>query len=106
MESAKVPKVNAAGRRKFRGIWNFFWCGAFIPFDQAYELGMTQHKTNKEGPPPGVAPSIDAVSRRLREYYDAVKDEAIPDRFLDLLQKLDEADQARETRTDGGEQRS
>lgn len=36
----------------------------------------------------------DTISRRLREYYDSVKEETIPDRFLDLLERLDEADRA------------
>lgn len=36
----------------------------------------------------------DMISQRLREYYEAVKEESIPDRFLDLLERLDEADQA------------
>jgi hypothetical protein len=40
---------------------------------------------------------MDAVSRRLREYYEAVKEEAIPDRLLDLLEKLDEADRNQRT---------
>lgn len=47
----------------------------------------------------------DTISRRLREYYDAVKEETIPDRFLDLLERLDEADRAHNTgqlRADGG----
>lgn len=34
------------------------------------------------------------ISRKLRELYDTVQDESIPDRFLDLLEKLDEAEQA------------
>jgi hypothetical protein len=28
----------------------------------------------------------------LRDFYDAVQEEAIPDRFLDLLEKLDQAE--------------
>ncbi len=34
----------------------------------------------------------DAISQRLKEYYDAVEQEPIPDEFLDLLEKLDEAE--------------
>ncbi|WP_193183052.1 NepR family anti-sigma factor [Nisaea sediminum] len=33
------------------------------------------------------------ISGKLRELYDSVREEAIPDRFLDLLEKLDEAEQ-------------
>ncbi|CUX69091.1 Conserved hypothetical protein [Agrobacterium sp. NCPPB 925] len=43
--------------------------------------------------PPQVPHSGRAViSRKLRELYDAVQDEGIPDKFLDLLEKLDEAE--------------
>ncbi|MEX0953659.1 MAG: NepR family anti-sigma factor [Rhizobiaceae bacterium] len=49
---------------------------------------------NKEPSSAGGDQAMDAVSRRLREYYDAVKEEAIPDRLLDLLEKLDEADRS------------
>lgn len=34
------------------------------------------------------------ITKKLREYYDSVQDEGIPDRFLDLLEKLDEAEKA------------
>ena len=47
----------------------------------------------------------DAVSRRLRQYYQAVKDEPIPDRFLDLLEKLDEADRAQRAGKGAGNER-
>jgi hypothetical protein len=43
---------------------------------------------------PAVSPTSRAViSRKLRELYAAVQDEGIPDKFLDLLEKLDEAEQ-------------
>lgn len=34
------------------------------------------------------------ITQKLRELYDSVQDEGIPDRFLDLLEKLDEAEKA------------
>jgi hypothetical protein len=37
------------------------------------------------------------IGRKLREYYGAVENEPIPDRFLDLLEKLDEAEKADES---------
>jgi hypothetical protein len=37
-----------------------------------------------------------AVTRNLRVLYDSVCQEGIPDRFLDLLQRLDAAEQAAE----------
>ncbi|MCB1491545.1 MAG: hypothetical protein KDJ77_07075 [Rhodobiaceae bacterium] len=42
------------------------------------------------------------ISRKLREYYDSVKAEPIPDRFLDLLEQLDAAEAA----AAGGKSRS
>ncbi len=32
------------------------------------------------------------IGNRLRSFYSAMQDEAIPDRFLDLLEKLDHAE--------------
>lgn len=32
------------------------------------------------------------ISRKLKELYDTVHEEGIPDRFLDLLEKLDEVE--------------
>ena len=43
------------------------------------------------------------IPKRLREYYDSLQEEAIPDRFLDLLEKLDLAEQAAK-RTDAVEE--
>ncbi|SSC67195.1 NepR family anti-sigma factor [Ciceribacter selenitireducens] len=37
----------------------------------------------------GVTPGI---AEKLRQFYRAVQDEAIPDRFLSLLEKLDQAE--------------
>lgn len=34
------------------------------------------------------------IPRKLKAYYDSLQDEAIPDRFLDLLEQLDRAEQA------------
>lgn len=41
---------------------------------------------------PGSMPPNASISRKLREFYDAVQEEGIPDRFLDLLEKLEEAE--------------
>ena len=34
----------------------------------------------------------DQIGKRLRSLYSAMQDEAIPDRLLDLLEKLDHAE--------------
>ncbi|MBO3758717.1 NepR family anti-sigma factor [Ciceribacter sp. L1K22] len=48
--------------------------------------------------------SSDAISRRLRHFYDSVQEETIPDRFLQLLEMLEEAEErhaARNNRAEG-----
>jgi len=41
---------------------------------------------------PGAVQPNASISRKLREFYDAVQDEGIPDRFLELLERLDQAE--------------
>jgi hypothetical protein len=54
---------------------------------------QSDHDPSDKGAPPPVSDAGRAViSRKLRELYDAVQDEGIPDKFLDLLEKLDEAE--------------
>jgi hypothetical protein len=42
----------------------------------------------------GISGAYAEIPKRLREYYDSLQEEAIPDRFLDLLEKLDLAERA------------
>ncbi|MGF9563174.1 NepR family anti-sigma factor [Neorhizobium sp. JUb45] len=41
---------------------------------------------------PGAMLPNSAISRKLRDFYDAVQEEGIPDRFLDLLERLEQAE--------------
>lgn len=41
----------------------------------------------------GLGPSSD-IGAKLRALYSSIQDEGIPNRFLDLLDKLDEAERA------------
>ncbi|WP_079920695.1 NepR family anti-sigma factor [Martelella mediterranea] len=51
---------------------------------------------------PGTAKSPEeAISRRLKALYNAVEQEEIPDRFLDLLERLDAAEAASAPRKKG-----
>ncbi len=56
-------------------------------------------KMNDLGPPrgrrpdDGLGPNSD-IGAKLRAFYGAVQDQPIPDRFLDLLEKLDRVEQA------------
>ena len=58
---------------------------------------MSIFQSDQDQPDNPVAPQVPhsgraVISRKLRELYDAVQDEGIPDKFLDLLEKLDEAE--------------
>ncbi|WP_371822084.1 NepR family anti-sigma factor [Martelella soudanensis] len=51
---------------------------------------------------PGTAKSPEeAISRRLKALYNAVEQEEIPDRFLDLLERLDAAEAASTAKAKG-----
>jgi hypothetical protein len=54
-----------------------------------------QEKAEKSLPDVRAADLLDPnnqIGIKLRSFYAAVQDEAIPDRFLDLLEKLDHAE--------------
>lgn len=75
--------------------WNFNGFGALSgdmisnPLDP-----MTEHskKTPVSNGLPGVAAFHPGVSAQLREYYQSVQEEGIPERFLQLLERLDMAE--------------
>jgi hypothetical protein len=52
----------------------------------------------------GLGPNTD-IGARLRALYGAVQDEGVPDQLLDLLEKLDSAEQAQKAKnaSRGGE---
>lgn len=41
-----------------------------------------------------------SISRKLRDYYGALQEETVPDRFLDLLERLDAAERKAQTAAD------
>ena len=47
----------------------------------------------------GLGPNSD-IGAKLRAFYGAVQDQPIPDKFLDLLEKLDEVEQASKRKAD------
>ena len=49
----------------------------------------------------GLGPSSD-IGAKLRALYSSVQDEGIPDRFLDLLDKLDRVEQSGEAGASAG----
>lgn len=61
---------------------------------------MAEKKTDNaergKGGRDGAAADVasDRIGQKLRAYYDSIRDEEIPERFLDLLERLDEAEKA------------
>ena len=47
----------------------------------------------------GAADPNSLISQKLRDFYDNVREERIPDRFLDLLEKLDQAERKSDPKT-------
>lgn len=48
--------------------------------------------TRSRRPEDGLGPTSD-IGAKLRAFYGAVQDQPIPDKFLDLLEKLDQVEQ-------------
>ncbi|MGV8855564.1 MAG: NepR family anti-sigma factor [Devosia sp.] len=53
---------------------------------------LTQQRTQTVRADDGLGPNTD-IGARLRALYGAVQDEGVPDQLLDLLEKLDSAEQ-------------
>jgi hypothetical protein len=54
---------------------------------------QSDHDPSDKSAPPQVPQSgRTVISRKLRELYDTVQDEGIPANLLDLLEKLDDAE--------------
>jgi hypothetical protein len=67
--------------------------GARVMSDETrkkHDMTTIQPQNAKPG---SLAPNA-SISRKLRDFYDAVQEEGIPDRFLDLLERLEEAENA------------
>jgi hypothetical protein len=53
---------------------------------------MTNSLRDSEGR--GLPGPVGEIPKRLRAYYDSLQEEVIPDRLLDLLEKLEQAERA------------
>ena len=53
------------------------------------EMGVSRSRRAEDG----LGPNSD-IGAKLRAFYGAVQDQPIPDKFLDLLEKLDQVEQA------------
>jgi hypothetical protein len=65
------------------------------------ETAQMKQARRHQGPLPSDPNS--QISTKLRQYYDQVQEQEIPRRFLDLLEKLDEAESMAKTRHDDDE---
>jgi hypothetical protein len=82
--------------------WNFFCRQEFLcpTISQQAARVMSDDNRKKEEMTaiqshevrPGAVPPNASISRKLRDFYDAVQEEGIPDRFLDLLERLEQAE--------------
>jgi hypothetical protein len=93
---------NVVKEKKFRCQGTFFGSEHFpgtIP--QQAACVMSEDETRKKEKMttaqsdnfrPGAMQPNASISRKLREFYDAVQEEGIPDRFLELLERLEEAE--------------
>jgi predicted transcriptional regulator len=55
---------------------------------------MTEREKKSRGKGRSVNPAHQTITRKLQELYEAVKEEEIPEHFLELLERLDAADAA------------
>jgi len=73
--------------------------GAIID-DMMKETIVSQRRTRMQAGrgDDGLGPSSD-IGARLRALYGAVQEEGVPDHLLDLLEKLDSAEQAQKVKS-------
>lgn len=64
---------------------------------------MKQRKPGVSGPDGEVLGANTEIARRLREYYADVVAQDVPERFVELLSRLEEAAAARKDRSTGKE---
>jgi len=55
-------------------------------------VNTVETKTNGGQPPSKAGDPNAQIAMKLRAFYHSVQDEALPQRFLDLLEKLDAAE--------------
>jgi hypothetical protein len=70
------------------------------PWD-ASELMSMAEKSGRSGPPDEAMQAL--IGKQLRTLYDSVLVEAIPDKIVELLLKLDDLDSAPVRRPDSGQ---
>ncbi|CAK7259352.1 hypothetical protein GCM10007923_34070 [Shinella yambaruensis] len=56
------------------------------------EPGKEKKRARREAPVKAAFDPNGPVGRKLKSFYDVIETEPVPDRLLDLLEKLDEAE--------------
>jgi len=62
---------------------------------------LVNQQNMRQQPDDGLGPTSD-IGSRLRALYGAVQEEGVPDQLLDLLEKLDSAEQAQSKQSSQG----
>jgi hypothetical protein len=94
--------ISTKGSKKSSAIMELFLASSIFPRRYRNRLRvMSDDETRKKDKMtslqsnnirPGAMQPNTSISRKLREFYDAVQEEGIPDRFLNLLERLEEAE--------------
>lgn len=83
--------------KKVPSFGNFFFAAALrLSDDQNGCMRPMRERTSQNGTEPLQETATEAaqqITDRLRQLYESVQAEGIPDKFLDLLERLDEAEQ-------------
>ena len=56
------------------------------------EPGKEKKRVGRNAPVKAAFDPNGPIGRKLKSFYDVIETEAVPDRLLDLLEKLDEAE--------------
>lgn len=62
---------------------------------------LVNQQSMRQQPDDGLGPTSD-IGSRLRALYGAVQEEGVPDQLLDLLEKLDSAEEAQSKQSSQG----
>ena len=90
--------------KKVPEVWNFFLAHAFMRTTPTMsEKRMQQQSTGQRDGHKTKSDPNKIISMKLRALYNSVEQEGIPDRFLTLLEKLDEAERSQSNPGDDNE---
>ena len=65
------------------------------------KLAASRESTNGGGKPDGLGPTSE-IGRKLKQYYDDLVSDEVPDRIMDLLNKLETSEKSAQETPKGG----